>query len=118
MHICGSSAVSPVYAVLQRLLCVFVLLTVLPAFSANVPLVDDDNNAPDVRGSYTAALGVLGVSYDTWDTGDTANEPGAVKLSGYDAAIYKETTSYRTTFPVNPFSRSFPGWSGGMGQGM
>lgn len=51
-------------------------------------LVDDDDDSPDVVGTYTAALGNLGRSYDLWDTNGTDNEPGSSYLSAYDKVIW------------------------------
>ncbi len=53
-----------------------------------VLLVDDDDNAPDVRGFYTASLGNLGVDYDIWDTGNGDNEPSEADLAGYSQVIW------------------------------
>ena len=51
-------------------------------------LVDDDDNAPDVRSSYTAALDGLGVAYDIWDTENTDSEPDAATLAAYSQMIW------------------------------
>ena len=51
-------------------------------------LVDDDDNAPDVRGTYMAALDALGYGYDVWDTGNSDNEPDAATLNQYSAVIW------------------------------
>ncbi|MFZ0544248.1 MAG: carboxypeptidase regulatory-like domain-containing protein [Candidatus Promineifilaceae bacterium] len=51
-------------------------------------LVDDDDNAPDVRGVYIAALDSLGLEYDIWDTNNSDNEPDYGFLSAYDAVIW------------------------------
>ena len=48
---------------------------VLSFCKPHVLLVDDDDNAPDVRGSYTAALDALDVDYQVWDTANSDNEP-------------------------------------------
>jgi hypothetical protein len=51
-------------------------------------LVDDDDNSPDVRSYYTAALGVLGMDADVWYTGNSDNEPDAATLSTYSTVIW------------------------------
>jgi hypothetical protein len=61
--------------------------------TAEVPpilLVDDDDNSPDVQGTYAAALDVLvGVDgYDIWDTNNSDNEPDASTLNAYEIVIW------------------------------
>ncbi len=51
-------------------------------------LVDDDDNNPDVRGAYTAALDALGLVYDIWDTANSDNEPPAATLMQYDMVVW------------------------------
>ncbi|MFQ5429165.1 MAG: S8 family serine peptidase, partial [Phycisphaerae bacterium] len=51
-------------------------------------LVDDDDNSPDVRSFYTGALDALGLTYDTWDTNNTDNEPSATQLAPYSLVIW------------------------------
>ncbi len=51
-------------------------------------LVDDDNNGPDVRGTYTAVLDGLSLTYDVWDTNNSDNEPDAANLQPYDVVIW------------------------------
>jgi subtilisin family serine protease len=51
-------------------------------------VVDDDDNAPDVRATYTAVLDGLGLGYDIWDTNNSDNEPDAATLQQYDAVIW------------------------------
>jgi hypothetical protein len=59
-------------------------------------LVDDDEDAPDVSGSYTASLELLGVSYDLWDTEMDGNlTPQA--LSGYPSVFWFTGASRSTT---------------------
>jgi hypothetical protein len=73
---------------LRHALVLLLVLFTSPVFSAHVLLVDDDDNAPDVRPVYTTVLNALGVSYDVWDTSNSANEPDVVKLSQYDTVIW------------------------------
>ncbi len=55
----------------------------------SVLLVDDDDNSPDVRSYYTAALeAVIGPDYDVWNTNNTDNEPDAAALSQYEMVIW------------------------------
>lgn len=51
-------------------------------------LVDDDDNAPDVRSYYTAALDALGVAYDIWNTANSDNEPSAANLANYPIVVW------------------------------
>jgi hypothetical protein len=51
-------------------------------------LVDDDDNNPDVRSSYTAALDSLGVDYDLWDTANSDLEPDATVLAYYGVVLW------------------------------
>ena len=60
-------------------------------------LVDDDNNSPDVRGYYTAALTALGQDYDVWDTGGTDTEPDLATLSQYQLIIWFSGVSFGGT---------------------
>jgi serine protease AprX len=58
------------------------------ADKTGILLVDDDDNAPDVRGTYTAVLDALGVSYDVWDTGNGVSEPDAATLVQYHMVLW------------------------------
>jgi len=74
-NVCGAGALSAVFSFTTR----------------DIPpilLVDDDDNNPDVRGSYTAALDDLGLFYDVWDTGNSDDEPTAVELAPYDVVVW------------------------------
>lgn len=53
-----------------------------------VLLVDDDDNSPDVRATYTTTLDGLGLAYDVWDTANTDNEPSAAELAPYRAVVW------------------------------
>ncbi len=72
---CGTGADSAVFSFTTRLI-------------PQILLVDDDDNAPDVRGTYTTALTALGKSYDLWDTNNSDNEPTAAQLSPYKIVIW------------------------------
>jgi hypothetical protein len=72
---CGDGEVSPVFSFTTQ-------------FFAQILLVDDDDNAPDVRGIYTAALDALGASYDVWNTNVSDNEPTVAQLSPYVTVIW------------------------------
>jgi len=61
---------------------------------AAVLVVDDDDNAPDVRSAYTAALVTLGIDYDLWDTSNSDVEPEAWVLSHYDQVIWFTGAEY------------------------
>jgi hypothetical protein len=51
-------------------------------------LVDDDDNGPDVRATYTDALNALGEDYDIWDTNNTDDEPNATALAPYETVVW------------------------------
>lgn len=51
-------------------------------------LVDDDDNAPDVRSYYTTALAALGIPYDVWNTANSDNEPDQYELNPYDMVVW------------------------------
>jgi len=53
-----------------------------------VLLVDDDDNNPDVRSTYTAALDGIGAQYDVWDTGNSDVEPSTAELAPYRTVIW------------------------------
>ena len=61
---------------------------------ASVLLVDDDDDDPDVRSYYSSALGVLGLSYNTYNTVNSDSEPAAVALSSYSAVIWFTGDAY------------------------
>jgi len=54
----------------------------------SILLVDDDDNAPDVRSYYTDALDALGEAYDVWDTNNSDNEPNDAELASYQTVIW------------------------------
>jgi len=64
---------------------------------APVLLVDDDNNTPDVRGAYTAALDAIGVSYEVFDTQNSAVEPDNFGL--YQAVVWFSGSALDTLSP-------------------
>ncbi len=51
-------------------------------------LIDDDDNNPDVRITYTTALDALGLQYDVWDTGNSDLEPSPAELAPYRIVIW------------------------------
>jgi hypothetical protein len=56
--------------------------------AAPILVVDDDDNSPDVLGSYTGALDALGRDYDVWDTAGSDDEPDAIYLAPYETVIW------------------------------
>lgn len=59
--------------------------------TADIPpilVVDDDDNAPDVRSYYTDALDAVGADYDIWDTQNSDNEPTTNDLAPYILVIW------------------------------
>ena len=53
-----------------------------------VLVVDDDDNGPDVRAYYTAALDAVGLPYDIWDTANSNTEPSGAQLSPYRMVVW------------------------------
>ncbi len=71
-----------------------VMVNYVQSGSPSILLVDDDDNDPDVRSYYTAALDGLGKSYQVWDTVNSDNEPGNVALQAYQTVIWFTGASY------------------------
>ncbi len=63
----------------------------------DILLVDDDDNSPDSRDSYTSLLDAMGLSFDVWDTNDSDNEPDASELSAYEQVIWFTGDSFGGT---------------------
>ncbi|MEE2912747.1 MAG: S8 family serine peptidase [Planctomycetota bacterium] len=53
-----------------------------------VMLVDDDDNSPDVRSTYTSLLDSLGILYEIYDTNNSNNEPSESELHGFPLVIW------------------------------
>ncbi len=53
-----------------------------------VLLIDDDDNGPDVRSTFTGTLDAMGLAYDIWDTANSDTEPSAIQLSPYKVVIW------------------------------
>ena len=53
-----------------------------------VMLVDDDDNSPDVRSTYTSLLDESGILYEIFDTNNSNNEPSASELLGFPLVIW------------------------------
>ncbi len=65
--------------------------TVFGLTTRSVPpvlLVDDDDDAPDVRPFYVAALDALGVEFDVWNTSNSDAEPAPFDLDPYEVAVW------------------------------
>jgi hypothetical protein len=58
------------------------------ALEPSVLLVDGDDDSPDVRSSYTAALDAIGVAYEVFDTAGGTVEPGAGVLARHRAVVW------------------------------
>ncbi|HNB50881.1 MAG TPA: FixG Ig-like domain-containing protein, partial [Anaerolineales bacterium] len=54
----------------------------------SILLVDDDDNTPNTRVYYTAALDALGWAYDVWNTNNSDDEPAPSDLAPYSAVIW------------------------------
>jgi hypothetical protein len=76
-NLCGDGAFSATFS--------FTTMAIPP-----ILLVDDDDNGPDVRSTYTAALdAIAGLGgYDLWDTANSDNEPTAAELAPYDLVVW------------------------------
>jgi hypothetical protein len=83
-NLCGSGAYSPTFS--------FTTQDTLPLL-----LVDDDDNGPDVRSTYTDTLDALGQEYDVWDTDDSDDEPDATTLSQYANVVWFTGDSFGGT---------------------
>ena len=68
--------------------------------ATRVLLVDDDDNQPDVRATYTAALDALGMDYVVWDTANSDVEPSAEQLSPYAMTIWFTGDAWKS--PAGP----------------
>ena len=66
----------------------------------DVLLVDDDDGNPNVRSSYVTALGALGATYDTWDTG--AGDPDSARLANYRSVIWFTGDKYDSSTGPGP----------------
>ena len=73
-------------------------------FDHRVLLVDDDDNSPDVRDAFAAALTANALDFDVWDTGNTDDEPLADDLTGYRAVVW--FTGDELDVPVGPSADS------------
>lgn len=62
-------------------------------------LVDDDDNSPDSRAIYTAALDTLGQDYDIWDTAISTNEPVLSDLAPYSTIIWFSGDAFSSSSP-------------------
>ncbi len=72
---CGTGLASPTFR--------FTTLDIPP-----ILLVDDDDNNPDVRSTYTGTLDALGEDYDVWDTDNTDDEPNGPALAPYRTVVW------------------------------
>lgn len=75
-----------------------------PAATAlSVLLVDDDDNSPNVRPLYEAALTTLGISYSVFDVGGgSGNGPTAAAMSAYDIVIWFSGDQFGTPAEAGP----------------
>ena len=74
-NICGAGSFTAAFSFTTRLV-------------PPILLVDDDDNAPDVRSYYTDALDGLELDYDIWDTDNSDDEPTVGLLSPYTTVIW------------------------------
>jgi len=69
---------------------------------ADVLLVDDDDNTPDVLSIYTQILGSLGVSYTVWDTVNSDFEPDLATLNSHRAVVWFTGDAFGGNFVAGP----------------
>ncbi len=62
--------------------------------------MDDDNNSPDTRPFFTAALGTMGIDYDVFDTGG-GNGPDLAGLLGYKMVFWFSGDAFGSTAGPN-----------------
>ncbi|MCB0079039.1 MAG: fibronectin type III domain-containing protein [Anaerolineales bacterium] len=74
-------------------------------------LIDDDDNNPDMRPRYEAALAARNVSWDLWDTANSDNEPGAGDLAPYRVVIWFTGDSFSiATGPNHESEAALAAW--------
>jgi subtilisin family serine protease len=68
-----------------------------------VLVVDDDNDAPNLVGSYTTALTALGVTYRVFDAGtSTGNGPPAVEMSPHRIVMWESGDKFGSGGSAGP----------------
>ncbi len=72
---CGAGVASSVFSFTTR---------AIPPFL----LIDDDDNAPDVRAMLEALLTTAGITYDIWNTANSDTEPSAAFLTPYHTVVW------------------------------
>jgi hypothetical protein len=70
------------------------------AVTKDTLLVDNDNNSPDVQGTYATALTTKGVQFDTWDLGTDSNLPQNY-LVAHKNVVWFTGNSYPA--PITPY---------------
>lgn len=79
-------------------------------------LVDDDDNSPDVRGEYVAALQALGRDFDVWDTNGSDNEPSVAALAPYKSVVWFTGDAFGGTAGPGPGGeQALSSWMDGNG---
>lgn len=78
-------------------------------------LVDDDDNAPDVRSYYTDALTALGYSYDVYNTNNSDIEPNETELANYDTVIWFSGAGRGYAGPGSEGQSALDSWLNGGG---
>jgi hypothetical protein len=82
----------------------------------DILLVDDDDNGPDVRSSYTSALLALGRDFDVWDTNNTDVEPSTAALGPYKAVLWFTGDAFGGAAGPGPGGeQALAGWLDGTG---
>ena len=54
----------------------------------SILLVDDDDNSPDMRSTYTSMLDSAGILYEIHDTNNSNNEPSFEDMQGYPLVLW------------------------------
>jgi hypothetical protein len=79
-------------------------------------LVDDDDNGPDVSGTYTQTLESLGIAYAYWDTQPMGQEPDADFLTNFRSVVWFTGDNYMLwTGPTGDGEASLSAWLDGGG---
>ncbi len=102
-NVCGTSAFSATFS--------FTTLDV-----PEILLVDDDDNGPDMRATYTATLDALGKQYDVWDTANSDTEPSEAFLAPYRIVIWFTGDEFGgSAGPGGPGEAALAAWLDGTG---
>ena len=69
---------------------------------SRILLIDDDDDVPDSRSYYKAALDAIEVQYDVWDTANSDDAPDANYLARYDTVVWCTGDNFSNTTGPGP----------------